>query len=557
MWPLYSIVQSNASDGLENILTLCFICCFSENMSGTLPIFLSWLCLLLLNPISGSRILVLPVDGSHWINMELILQELHSRGHNITVLRSTESWFIPSNSSIYTSIDVIMMEDETDKDFAHKMLKDVMDCRRSHSFIRTLYQQNLLTSMLAKGHEILARAAALMLDDPVFIKKLQDAKFDLMLTDPALSLGVLLGSYLKLPMVFNVRWLNSGEGHPALAPSPVSYVPVSGSELHDKMDFQERTKNMLHYLYSVVEQHFIFNPLYSDLFQRHFPPGTDLLSLQRAADIWLFRADFVFEFPRPTMPNVVYIGGFQCKKAKPLSAELETFMQSSGEHGVVVMSLGSYVSALPHEVTEAIAAAFAQLPQKVVWKFAGEKPSSLGNNTLLMKWLPQKDLLGHPKTRAFVAHGGTNGMYEAICHGVPVVGLPLLFDQFDNLLRLRVRGAARVVEVYSLTKENFLQALKDILETPTYRNRIQQLSLLHHDRPVSPMDTAIFWIEYVIRNKGAAHLRPAAFSLPWYSYFCLDVAVFIMAVIGALVWATVLFFKVLCCRRFRKKIKGE
>ena len=526
-------------------------------MSGTIPIFLSWLCLLLLNPISSSRILVLPVDGSHWINMEVILQELHARGHNITVLRSTKSWFIPSNSSIYTSIDVIMLEDESDKDFANRMLYDVMECRRSHSFLQTLYQQNLLTSMLAKGHKILARAAALMLDDPVFIKKLQDAEFDLMLTDPALSLGVLLGSYLKLPMVFNVRWINSGEGHPTLAPSPVSYVPVSGSELSDKMDFQERIKNMLHYLYSVIEQHYFINPLYSDLFQRHFPPGTDLLSLQRAVDIWLFRADFVFEFPRPTMPNVVYIGGFQCKKPRPLSAELEAFMQSSGEHGVVVMTLGSFVSALPPEVTEAIAAAFAQLPQKVVWKFAGEKPSSLGNNTRLMKWLPQKDILGHPKTRAFVAHGGTNGMYEAICHGVPVVGLPLLFDQFDNLLRLRVRGAARVVEVNSLTKENFLEALKDVLETPSYQNRIQHLSLLHHDRPVSPMDTAIFWIEYVIRNKGAAHLQPAGFSLPWYSYFCLDVAVFIMAVIGALVWAIVLLFRVLCCRMFRRKIKAE
>ncbi|XP_069374564.1 UDP glucuronosyltransferase 5 family, polypeptide G1 [Paralichthys olivaceus] len=528
-------------------------------MSSKIPIILSWLCLLLLNPIccSGSRILVVPVDGSHWINMEVILQELHSRGHNITVLRSAKSWFIPSNSSIYTSIDVIMLEDESDKDFANKMLQDVMECRRSLSFIRTFYQQNLLTSMLSMGHKILARAAALMLDDPVFIKKLQDAQFDLMLTDPALPLGVILGSYLKLPMVFNVRWINSGEGHLTIAPSPVSYVPVSGSELHDQMDFQERTKNMLHYLYSVFEQHFILNPPYSDLFRRHFPPGTDLLSLQGAADIWLLRADFVFEFPRPTMPNVVYIGGFQCKKARPLSAELETFMQSSGEHGVVVMSLGSYVSALPHKVTEAIAAAFAQLPQKVVWRFVGEKPSSLGNNTLLMKWLPQKDLLGHPKTRAFVAHGGTNGMYEAIFHGVPVVGLPLLFDQFDNLLRLKERGAARVVEVKSLTKENFIEALKDILETPSYRNRIQHLSRLHHDRPVSPMDTAIFWIEYVIRNKGASHLQPAAFSLPWYSYFCLDVAVFIMAVLGALVWVSVLVCRVLCCRRFRRKIKTE
>uniref|UniRef100_A0A8C9X2U8 UDP-glucuronosyltransferase n=1 Tax=Sander lucioperca TaxID=283035 RepID=A0A8C9X2U8_SANLU len=529
------------------------------NASMMISIFLTGLCFLFLGPTccSGSRILVVPVDGSHWINMEVILRELHSRGHIMTVLRSDKSWYIPSNSSIFTSINVTMLEDEAaDINYYNKMLLDVMERRRLPTFIRTFYQQYLITYMLAKGHEIMARSVSTMLDDPVFMKKMQDSKFDLILTDPALPIGVVLGSYLKLPMVFNVRWINTGEGHLTIAPSPVSYVPVSGSELHDQMDFLERTKNMLHSIYSFVEQHFFINPAYSDVFQRYFPPGTDLLSLELAADIWLVRTDFVFEFPRPTMPNVVYIGGFQCTKSGPLPVELEAFMQSSGEHGVVVMSLGSLVSALPRETTEAIAAAFAQLPQKVVWRFVGERPSSLGNNTLLVKWLPQKDLLGHPKTRAFVAHGGTNGMYEAIYHGVPVLGLPLLFDQFDNLLRLKERGAARVMEANSLTKEDFLEALKDILETPSYRNNIQRLSQLHHDQPMSPMDTAIFWIEYVIRNKGAAHLQSAGFSLPWYSYFCLDVAVLIMALTGAFVWASVLVCKVICCRSSRRKNVG-
>lgn len=527
-------------------------------MSSPIPVLLTGLCLLLLRPTycSGSRILVVPIDGSHWINMEVILKELHSRGHSITVLRSAKSWYIPSNSSIYTSINVRSLEDETDMEFYDKMLLDVMECRKYSAFIRTFCQQHTITSMLGLGHGIMARGAAVMFDDPVFMKTLKDSKFDLMLTDPGMPFGFLLGSYLKLPMVFNVRWINTGDGHFTIAPSPLSYIPVTGSELHDQMDFLERIKNILLYLNTFVEQYFIISPAYSDLLKQHFPPGTGLLSLQRA-DIWLMRADFVFEFPRPTMPNVVYIGGFQCKKVQLLPAELEAFMQSSGEHGVVVMSLGTLVSALPRELTEAIAAAFAQLPQKVIWRFVDEKPSSLGNNTLLVKWLPQNDLLGHPKTRVFVAHGGTNGMYEAIYHGVPVLGMPLLFDQFDNLLRLKVRGAARVVEATSLTKEDFLEALKDIIETPSYQSNMQRLSRLHRDKPVSPMDTAIFWIEYVIRHKGAAHLQSAGFHLPWYAYFSLDVAAFMVIVIGTFVWVSIFVCRTLCCRRFRRKMKPE
>lgn len=528
-------------------------------MSRIIPVFLAGLCVLLLDPTlgSGSRILVVPVDGSHWINMEILLRELHVRGHSITVMRSDNSWYIPSDSKIYTTINVTMLEDETDMSYYNKLLLDVIECRRSGEFLRSFCQQHLITSMLDKGHKILAATAAAMLDDLEFMKRLTDAKFDLMLTDPGLTLGVILGSYLNLPMVFNVRWINTGESHFTIAPSPVSYIPMPGSELHDRMDFLGRFKNTLLYLHSVVEQHLIINPAYSELFQKHFPPGTDLLSLQLAADIWLVRVDFVFEFPRPTMPNVVYIGGFQCQEAEPLPAELEAFMQSSGEHGVVVMSLGTIVSALPHEVTEAIAAAFAELPQKVMWKFVGEKPLALGNNTMLTKWMPQNDLLGHPKTRAFVAHGGTNGMYEAIYHGVPVLGLPLLFDQFDNLHRLKVRGAARVVEAKSLTKEDFLVALKDILKNPSYRDNIKHLSQLHRDQLTSPMDTAVFWTEYVIRNKGAAHLRAVGFTLPWYKYHSLDVALVATAVIGACVWVFVLICRILCCRKSRRKTKAD
>ncbi|XP_032439530.1 UDP-glucuronosyltransferase 2B20-like [Xiphophorus hellerii] len=530
-----------------------------QKMSKAVSVFLAVLCCLVLRSsyCKGSKILVLPVDGSHWINMKVILEQLHSRGHEITVLHSAKSWYITNSSSIYTSIHIPTVLDEMDRNFYMKMMQDVMDCRGHPTFIRSFCQHKLITMLLKDMHKITSIMTNNIFEDETLMKTLKDTKFDLMLTDPAFPMGVILGGYLKLPMVCNVRWINNGESHQSIAPSPVSYVPVSGSELHDQMDFLERTKNMLHYLYSLYELYVVVNPAYADLFQKYFPPGTDLVSLELSAEIWLCRGDFIFDFPRPTMPNMVYIGGFQCKEAQPLPDELEAFMQSSGEHGVVVMSVGTFVSVLPPEITEAIAAAFAELPQKVIWRFDGDKPSSLGRNTKLVKWLPQNDLLGHPKTKVFIAHGGTNGMYEAVYHGVPVLGLPLLFDQFDNLLRLKVRGAARVVEVRSLTKDNFLEALKDILENPSYRENSQRLSQLHRDRPMSPMDTAIFWIEYVIRNKGAAHLQSAGFGLPWYSYFCLDVAVFVLAVTGTSIWGFIFVCRLLCCKRSSKKIKPE
>jgi glucuronosyltransferase len=49
---------------------------------------------------------------------------------------------------------------------------------------------------------------------------------------------------------------------------------------------------------------------------------------------------------------------------------------------------------------------------------------------------------------------------------------------------------------------------------------------------MSPLSTAIFWTEYVIRHGGAPHMRSAALDLAWYQYLLIDVIAFIL-VIGA------------------------
>ncbi|XP_045911120.1 UDP-glucuronosyltransferase 2B17-like isoform X2 [Micropterus dolomieu] len=253
------------------------------------------------------------------------------------------------------------------------------------------------------------------------------------------------------------------------------------------------------------------------------------MSLIQGADLWLMRSDFTLEFPRPTMPNVVYIGGFQGKPSKSLPSDLEEFVQSSGEHGVIVMTLGTLIGDLGPEISEYIASEFANLPQKVMWRHIGKRPIALGNNTMLVDWLPQNDLLGHPKTKVFVTHGGTNGIYEAIYHGVPVLGIPLIFDQYDNMVRLKSRGVAEIVDVTTFDVESLTSALKNILDPEKpYKKNMVKLSQLHNDKPIKPRDSAMFWMEFVMRHKGAAHLRTESYKLPWYAYHSLDViAVFV------------------------------
>ena len=77
-------------------------------------------------------------------------------------------------------------------------------------------------------------------------------------------------------------------------------------------------------------------------------------------------------------------------------------------------------------------------------------------------------ILGHPKTKAFITHGGTNGIYEAIYHGVPMVGLPLFADQPHNIVHMKAKGAAVRLDLETMSTEDLLNALKEVINNPSW-----------------------------------------------------------------------------------------
>ncbi|KAI1889520.1 hypothetical protein AGOR_G00163720 [Albula goreensis] len=540
-------MASNCSDKMKtyslwNILTFLFL---------TLPMFFGTVC-------NGGKVLVFPMVGSHWVNMNILIQAVHDRGHMVTVISPDKNLYMKETSPYYTSITVPVSKG-IDEAFAGELLKVMIGREQGKdSMFKFLKFQMAMIDKIAELHRMATEMAVNMFEDQTLMKTLKEGQYDMILADPAWGVGNLLAHHLQLPLVYNARWITSGEGHFAIAPSPISYIPVTGSGLSDEMTFGERVKNMLFYSLEIFRYILTIKPIYQEICDQYFEPKVDFNNLVQAADLWLMRVDFVFEFPRPTMPNVIYMGGFQCKPAKPLPEDLEEFVQSSGEHGVILMSLGTFISELPKDLADEIAAAFAQLPQKVIWRYTGDRPTTLGNNTRLVSWVPQNDLLGHPKTRAAVLHGGTNGVQEAIYHGVPIIGLPLIFDQPDNLQRMKLKGAAKIVDIATLDRHIFLQALQEVLHDPSYRMNMQRLSRLHRDQPMKPLDSALFWIEFVMRNKGAAHLRTESYRMPWYSYHSVDVIGVLLAAVLLIILIIIAVIRYLCCRLcFKRKLKRE
>ena len=90
---------------------------------------------------------------------------------------------------------------------------------------------------------------------------------------------------------------------------------------------------------------------------------------------------------------------------------------------------------------------FGRLKQRIIWKWEDETKMSsdvdiLPPNVKLVPWLPQQDLLGHPKARLFITHGGLFSHQEAVYHSVPFIAMPVFADQFVNAKKAHDDGYA-------------------------------------------------------------------------------------------------------------------
>ncbi|XP_041956406.1 UDP-glucuronosyltransferase 2A1-like isoform X3 [Alosa sapidissima] len=501
------------------------------------------------------------LDGSHWINMKPALDVLIDRGHKVTILFQNATMFInPKEHTQYNyhlfNVSISMTEiEEVFDDFLQFSLYEL----DHFSYVRIYWR---LYKILSKDAEIGLKICDGILRSDALLEKLKQEKYDLLFADPLFAGSELLAEILDIPFVYSLRFspANSMERLCGQLPAPPSYVPGTTVKLTDQMSFTERLVNFVFYLVQDAVYHSVwrkYNEYYSDILGK----PTSFCELMGKADLWLIRTYWDFDYPRPILPNFKYIGGIHCKPAKPLPKDMEEFVQSSEDDGIVIFTLGSMIATLTKEKTNIIASALGQIPQKVLWRYQGERPETLAPNTRLYEWIPQNDLLGHPKTRAFVTHGGTNGLYEAIYHGVPMVGIPLFADQPDNMVHMKAKGAAVIMDYNTMQTKDLVDGLRTVINDPSYKASTMKLSKIHHDRPETPRDEAVFWIEHVMRNKGAKHLRVEAHNLSWYQYHSLDVFAFLIGIV-LLVLFTVfktckICFKLCCLRSSNRKNKQE
>lgn len=91
------------------------------------------------------------------------------------------------------------------------------------------------------------------------------------------------------------------------------------------------------------------------------------------------------------------------------------------------------------------------------------------------------------------------------------------------MARAMNQGWAVQVAYQELTQETFSKAMDKVLNNNDFKENATKISKRLKDLPQPPMDLAIFWTEYVLRNDGAHYMQSSARYLNFIEYHNLDI----------------------------------
>ncbi|XP_001943837.2 UDP-glucuronosyltransferase 2B15 [Acyrthosiphon pisum] len=463
-------------------------------------------------PVEGERILAIgAIAGkSHWNFMEGILRALTDHGHQVTVLTP----FTTGDRENYTEVDLskeIRTLVRLDIDLVHKEFTAYFDLINfvngySRSVCKILGENNFIKNILTKSKlnfdviiiELMASECGSYLS----------AKFDIPLiyvTPPPLI------SYIERTIL----------GH---YPNPAVVSHVLADHSVPRTMIERFTNTMLLFSTTFLLQYKIWLARIVD------KEPFDLIEPIKPSIIFS-NAHFITDAPRPILPSVIQVGGIHLSPPKKIPDDISEFIENS-PNGVIVFTLGSVVavSSIPENIRNAIIKVLSQVPQRVLLKYEDEM-MNIPENIMIKKWFPQRDVLLHPNVKLFISHGGISGVYEAVDAGVPVLGFPVFFDQPRNLENLVDAGMAISMNLDSVTEDTFMNVILELVNNKKYMQNAKIASDRFKDRPMTPSKTIDYWTRYVIRHKGAPHLKSQALNLKWYQYFLLDVVAVVISVV--------------------------
>ncbi|CAH1773667.1 unnamed protein product [Owenia fusiformis] len=499
--------------------------------------------------IHGAKLLFAPLDlgyNSRVTNMLKLCNLMYKQGHDISVL-----W-----SELLQKHELYEMNEKNNL----KMMEQYDIITYKTPVLNGTGNQNWLDDMIGlpmsqqnePTRPVILSNLELTLKDQTAWKRLTEVKYDLIITDEYVFVTRILGAQFDIPVIAYINWGPFSIQGSLLAPINPSYIPIDLSQPYsDSMTFMERLWNTWEHIKLYKSSITTFGKAKEIClkYSRIIKPSAceNLPDFYKTVSLILMNRHNVLHYPAPFMPHVISIADFFLDPPKQLDAYYNDIVENSGSHGVILVSFGSLFRRLSDTRAAMFARAFAAMPQTVIWSYDGDKPEGLGANTIIDKWIPQKDLMSHPNIKLVVHQCGMTSTFQTIHYAQPTVNIPFFLDQVYNCEKLANRvKSGELLRVEGLTSEILLKAMKNVISNATYKANAEKASKILSDNDMDPSDKAIYWIEYVLRHKGAHHLRSQGMNnLSFCQYYLLDIIGLVLLIVIFILYVVVSLVKFL------------
>lgn len=482
---------------------------------------------------NGARILgIIPlVSHSHYIGAYKLLKALAARGHDVTLVSPYKDKAPSKNFRDIVLEGFAEVQSQMEKEI------DVFSYHKMPTGMKLIFMYGMGFTVTEKAFENEA------------FKKIykSNEKFDLIITeafiiDPIRVMGHVFKAKTILLSTFGSSSLSN---HLVGNPAPLSYIPDFILDHAGPMDFCLRFKNAFYDIFHKALKYLYVDPKSNVLVQKYFP-GAPAVSKFNTSLIFLNSHPSVTA-PAPHVPNMIEIGGFHLDEPKKLPEDLQKYLDEAKE-GVIYFSMGSIAKSknMPEEKRGIFAKVFAKLKMKVLWKYEEDVMVGKPANVKIGKWMPQQDILAHPNVKFFISHGGLLSTIEAIYHGKPTIGIPVFAEQIMNVKNSVHAGFSLMVPFWELTEEKLTELINEMIKNPKYTIIAKKRRDIMRDQPMKPLESAVYWTEFVLKHDGAEHLKSLALNQSCIESTMIDVYFVMWSAVAIVVAIFVMLIKCIC-----------
>jgi MGT family glycosyltransferase len=152
-----------------------------------------------------------------------------------------------------------------------------------------------------------------------------------------------------------------------------------------------------------------------------------------------------------------------------------------GDGKIVYLSLGS-LGCMDVGLMQRLIDALATTEHRTIVSMGPLKDQmTLGPNMYGDQFLPQPSIL--PQCDLLITHGGNNTVCEGFHFGLPMIGLPLFWDQYDNAQRLDETGFGVRLLTYDWTDAQLVGAVDRLLADDDLAARMTTIATQVQDEP--------------------------------------------------------------------------